>query len=443
MESRKVNAYKVLMYSTPLALFLLLIGGLALSYGRIEATEIETLSPLMYGFASTLLSIIHFILRKGEVTQRRLAIEMLEANMITVLACAAAPIILGIIVPSAIGAFDPISLIWKCVMVAFAGYVISIVLMISILELIGKSRINKIESILGASRTEKIKIAWSKLANIWNEYTKSRVGMVALVTLIIIFAIAIIGPFIAPENPLVPKQFENYTPQPPSDKHWFGTDYEDKDVWSQFLLGGMTALIVSFVAGAISMIIGTLIGILAGYYGKGTDEILMRTTDFFLVIPWFPLMIVLVALLGRSFAVVIFVIGVVSWPDTARIIRAQVLSVKEKMYIERSRALGATDRYIMKTHIFPNVFPLIVVNGIMIIASAIFSESFLDFFGLGDPNTISWGWMLERAQERSAMTNMYWWWVAPPALGIVLLIICFYLIGDTLDSILNPRLKRR
>jgi peptide/nickel transport system permease protein len=442
-KSAKVNASKVLVYAIAISVFLILIGLGVKGDQSIAIAGMEALFAILVGLAGTILSILYLIIIKEQVSQRRLALGMLEVNLATALACPSILIILDMFVISGNFLFDPLVLLVKCFIVGIVGYVISILLMISLVDLIGKSQMEKITTTMGKSRAEKIRIRWSHAVHIWKEFSKSKVGMIALAILVIISVIAIIGPFLIQENPLTPKPFENYTPQPPSNKYWFGTDSEDKDIWSQFLLGGMPSLIVSFVAGAISTIIGTLVGLVAGYYGKGPDEILMRTTDFFLVIPWFPLMIVLVAILGRSFIIIIIVIGIVSWPDTARIIRAQVLSTKQAAYIERSRALGANDFYIIKRHILPNVFPLVVVNGIMIIASAIFSESFLEFFGLGDPNTVSWGWMLERAEESSAMTNLYWWWVTPPAVGIVLLIICFYLVGDTLDSVLNPRLKRR
>ena len=442
-RSVRVNASKVLAYAIVTGIFLILVGLLEMGDRGITAAGMETLFAMPIGLAGTILSIIYLITKKDPITQRGLALGMLKVNLITILCCPAILITLDMITISETVSFDPLALLIKCIIVGITGYILSILLMISLIELIGKSQIEKIETAIGKSRTERIRVDWSHMSSFWREFSKSRIGMIALAIVVIISIISIVGPFLIQENPLVPKPFESLTPQPPSSKYWFGTDAEDKDIWSQFLLGGMPSLIVSFVAGAISTILGTLVGLVAGYYGKGADEILMRTTDFFLVIPWFPLMIVLVAILGRSFWIIIIVIGIVSWPDTARVIRAQVLSTKQAVYIERSRALGASDPWIIRKHILPNVFPLVVVNGVMIIAGAIFSESFLEFFGLGDPNTVSWGWMLERAEESGAMTNLYWWWVTPPSVGIVLLIICFYLVGDTMDSVLNPRLKRR
>jgi len=300
-----------------------------------------------------------------------------------------------------------------------------------------------IRDVLGEAAIEKIKLSGKKLKKIWGQYRQSKSGMFALTLLIIIFIIAIIGPAIALENPNDVKQGGGGLPQPPNGTYWLGTDAQNKDILSQVMYGAGTSLLVGILAGAISLVLGTGIGLAAGYYGRATDEVLMRITDFFLVIPWFPLMIVLVAILGKSLWIVTIVIGVVSWSPTARVVRAAVLSIKEKQYIERSRALGGNTMHIISRHIFPNVFPLIVATSILLVAEAIFSEAFLDFFGLGDPSVVSWGWMLERAYANSAMLNFWWWWIAPPGIAIILLIMSFYLVGDTLDEILNPRLKHR
>jgi peptide/nickel transport system permease protein len=230
---------------------------------------------------------------------------------------------------------------------------------------------------------------------------------------------------------------------PPSKDFLFGADWFGRDTYSLTVFGTRASLIVGFVASVISIVLGTTIGLVAGYFGKVSDEILMRFTDFFLVIPWFPLMIVFVMLMGRSFTNVIIVIGIVSWPSTARIVRSQVLSVKEKAFVERARAIGARSGHIISTHILPNVLPLIFANTILLIANSIFSEAFLDFFGLGPQNTISWGTMLEVANDKSAFSSYAWWTILPPGFCIVALIMAFYLMGDALDEILNPKLRRR
>jgi len=197
------------------------------------------------------------------------------------------------------------------------------------------------------------------------------------------------------------------------------------------------------VATAISVLLGTAIGLSAGYFGKVTDEVLMRVTDFFLVLPWFPLMIVMMAILGQKFLWVVVVIGITSWPSTARIVRSQVLTVKERQFIVRARCVGAGDGHIIRTHILPNVLPLIFANTVLLIAIAIFSEAFLDFFGLGDPSVISWGSMLEQAYGADAFIKGAWWWIGPPGAAIVLMVLAFSLVGYAIDDVLNPKLRRR
>ncbi len=202
-------------------------------------------------------------------------------------------------------------------------------------------------------------------------------------------------------------------------------------------------MLVGIVSTLISMIIGSLIGISSGYYGGAIDAFLMRMTDVFLVIPWLPLMLVLTALLGPSLWNIIFVIGITSWASTARIIRSQTLSIKERPYVERARAIGSGDIHIMTFHILPNVFPLIFANTVLIAAIAILSETTLSFLGMGDPTSSSWGMMLHFAFETGAAIIGAWWWLLPPGIAVVLVVLAFTFVGYALDEVLNPRLRRR
>jgi peptide/nickel transport system permease protein len=193
--------------------------------------------------------------------------------------------------------------------------------------------------------------------------------------------------------------------QPPSREHILGTDDLGRDVFKNLLAGGRISLIVGVLATVISMFLGTIIGITAGYMGKKTDVILMRFTDFFLVIPWLPLVLVLAAILGSSIWNIIFVIGITSWAGTARVVRAQTLSIKERPFIERIRAIGADYKTIMIIHILPNVFPLVFANTILVSVVAIISETTLSFLGLGDVTRPSWGMMLNSAFESGAASS--------------------------------------
>jgi peptide/nickel transport system permease protein len=174
----------------------------------------------------------------------------------------------------------------------------------------------------------------------------------------------------------------------------------------------------------------------------------MRFTDWFLVLPFLPLVIVLSTLIGGGvggggIGLTAFVIGVTSWPGTARLVRSQSLTVKERPYVERARALGASNWHLITRHVLPNVFPIIFANTIIIVAIAILSETTLAFLGLGDPNRISWGVILDQAFSNGAVIVGQWWWVIPPGIAVVLVVLAFTMIGYALDEILNPRLRRR
>ncbi|UCE91537.1 MAG: ABC transporter permease subunit, partial [Methanobacteriota archaeon] len=323
-------------------------------------------------------------------------------------------------------------------------------LMIAALLLAGPSwlilaKYRKDRALITKSDIEKLHLQLKNLRKLWKQFRTRLGAMFGLYLLLFFIIAALFAPWLGTEeNPNDigwARVREQYLP--PSLDNLFGTDFYGRDVYSLTIYGARASLIVGILASLISIILGTVVGVAAGYFGKVSDEILMRVTDFFLVLPWFPLMIVIASLLGRSFTNVIIVIGITSWPSTARIVRAQVMSVKEMGFIERARSIGCRDGHIIQKHVLPNVFPLIFANTILLIANSIFSEAFLDFFGLGDPNVISWGVMLEEAYQYGAFTSFAWWWILAPGSCIVLLIMSFYLIGDALDEIFNPRLRKR
>ncbi len=291
-------------------------------------------------------------------------------------------------------------------------------------------------------------IAWTRrrlsAKRVWATYRKNTMGMIGLFTLIFFIAVAIFAPLIAPKEGLEATCPCNGVPfSPPSWGFPFGTDNFGRSVFTLTVWGARISLLVGLLATAISMLIGSVIGIVAGYYGRMTESVLMRLTDWFLVIPFLPLAIVLASVLGRSLTVIIFVIGVTTWPSTARIIRAQVLSVKTRPYVERSRALGSSSWHLNTRHILPNVAPLIFANTVLTVAIAILSEATLAFLGLGDPLSISWGTILEFAFSAGAAGAGQWWWLIPPGLAIVFVVLGFTLCGFALDEILNPKLRER
>ena len=235
--------------------------------------------------------------------------------------------------------------------------------------------------------------------------------------------------------------------QPPSPQHWLGTDDLQQDILSRVIYGSRVSLEIGLIAAAASMGLGTLIGLLSGFWGGWKDEVLMRLTDVFLVLPWLALMIVLATVLpgGQSVSKVVFVISITGWSYTARIVRAQVLSIKELGFVERAKSIGSSEFHIVRRHIFPNVFPLVFANGIITVALSILSESTLSYIALGPSPTqvVTWGNILYSASQRNAMGNELYWWIIIPGLCIVFVVLAFTFIGYALDEIFNPKLRRR
>jgi peptide/nickel transport system permease protein len=268
-------------------------------------------------------------------------------------------------------------------------------------------------------------------------------GMIGLYILIIFTAIAIFAPLFASSRGLDPTLVNGPILAGPSLHYPLGTDDLGRSILTMTIWGSRISLLVGFMATIITMVIGSLIGIVAGYRGTWMDAALMRITDWFLVIPWLALAIVLASILGPSLITIIVVIGVTSWPSTARVVRAQVLTLKERPYVERARALGASDWHLITRHILPNVFPVIFANTILVVAIAILSETTLSFLGLGDPLRASWGSILEAAYDAGATSLGAWWWLVAPGLAIVLVVLAFTMCGYALDDILNPRIRER
>jgi peptide/nickel transport system permease protein len=274
-------------------------------------------------------------------------------------------------------------------------------------------------------------------------FIRNKMGVAGLVILIVFALLAIFADVIVPEASLSVTNAPGTPLEPPSGRFWLGTDELGRSVLDLVIQGSQISLLVGFLATGISMLIGALIGIMAGYFGGWGDVILMRLTDWFLVIPFLPLAIVLAAILGQSLFIIALVIGITTWPGTARVVRAQVLTLKERPYVERARALGAGHRQIISRHILPNVFPLIFANTILVVAVAILTETTLSFLGLGDPFSVSWGSILEAAFSEGAISLGAWWYLVPPGLCIVLVVLGFTMCGYAFDEILDPRLRKR
>jgi peptide/nickel transport system permease protein len=277
----------------------------------------------------------------------------------------------------------------------------------------------------------------------WREYRRNRIGMVGLAILVLFIAVAVLTPLFVPSSELDVTRATGVPLSPPSTEFPLGTDESGRSVLALVLWGSRVSLLVGFLATVISVVIGSVVGIAAGHFGGWSDSILMRITDWFLVIPFLPLAIVLATVLGPSLTNIAFVIGITSWPGTARIVRAQALAVTSRPYIERARALGAGDWHLITRHILPNVVPLIFANTVLIVAVAILSETTLAFLGLGDPLRVSWGSMLDAAFTQGAASIGAWWYLLPPGLAILLVVLAFTMCGQALEAVLNPRLRGR
>jgi peptide/nickel transport system permease protein len=274
-------------------------------------------------------------------------------------------------------------------------------------------------------------------------FARNKMGVAGLAILTVFVVLALFADVLVPEARLSVTEAPGAPLQPPSSRFWLGTDELGRSVLDLVIQGSQISLLVGFLATAISMLIGALVGISAGYFGGRTGVVLMRLTDWFLVIPFLPLAIVLAAILGRSLFVIALVIGLVTWAGTARVVRAQVLTLKERPYVERARALGASNGQIIARHILPNVFPLIFANTILVVAVAILTETTLSFLGLGDPFSVSWGSILESAFAEGAISLGAWWYLVPPGVCVVLVVLGFTMCGYAFDEILDPRLRDR
>lgn len=265
----------------------------------------------------------------------------------------------------------------------------------------------------------------------------NRSAMIGAIGLMIIILTALLGRLLWPIDPLAlgPGKF-----LPPSLQHIMGTDDLGRDVFARVVLGAQISLVVGVLSALIATMFGCLVGAVAGYFGGLLDEILMRTTEIFQVIPRFLLAIVIVALFGAGLDKIVLVIGLLSWPGTARIIRAQFLVLRSEEFVLSAIMSGASTPRVIWRHILPNVMPYLIVTAFLQMGAAILVESFLSFLGLGDPANPSWGLLLQQAQLylRSA-----WWMTAFPGIALALTIFSLNLLGDGMGMLGDPRASRR
>jgi peptide/nickel transport system permease protein len=300
-------------------------------------------------------------------------------------------------------------------------------------------------------RSERWRLRLRNWRDFGRRYAGRTDGVVGAVILLV-FAVLAIAPdlFVGPLETVTTASGAPL--EPPSLEHIFGTDQARRDMLKLTVHGARISMVIGLMATLITIVIGAVVGIVAGYVGGRWDQLLMRLTDFFLVLPTFVLAIVLSPLIldvigidaelfgiRATLLVIVIVIGITSWAATARIIRSQALSVRERMFVDRARVIGGSGGHIMRRHILPNVINLIVANTVLTFAAAVFTETTLAFIGLGDPFAPSWGQLLNNAQGFGAMGLGAWWTIAPPAFCVVVVILAFTLVGNALDDVLNPK----
>lgn len=266
------------------------------------------------------------------------------------------------------------------------------------------------------------------------------------VVLIMFAVLAIFAPQIAPYDPEKILEDESgtwLTYKRPGPQFWLGTTDMGRDILSQVIHGTRTAFLVGVLAAVMVVVIGTMIGLVAAYFGGWVDQVVMRMVDVVYGIPFLPFAMVLVTVLGGSQWNVIIAISVLLWRETCRVVRSQVLSLKERPFIEVARSSGAGHLRLIFVHLAPNVYPLSVLYGVFAVGWAIITEAGLSFLGFGDAESMSWGKMLQEAYAAQALSQGAWWWIIPPGVAIVLMVMSTYFIAQGIEQVVNPKLRSR
>jgi len=271
--------------------------------------------------------------------------------------------------------------------------------------------------------------------NFWRVLKHNKAAMIGVFVLTLFFGAAISADQLAPYDPL---KTSNETFQTPSRKFLFGTDDLGRDIFSGVIHGAQTSILVGVCVALLSGLIGVFVGAIAGYAGGVWDDFLMRLTELFLIPPQFFLALVIAALFGSSLFNIILILTITSWTTMARLVRAEVLSLKERSFVEASKAMGASPARILFHEILPNAFPLIITKIVLMVGGVILLEAGLEFVGLGDANQISWGYMLHNGQH---FIRDGWWIIAFPSLALAALVLALNVVGDALNSALNPKTR--
>jgi len=271
--------------------------------------------------------------------------------------------------------------------------------------------------------------------NFWRVLKHNKAATVGAIVLILFFGAAVFADQLTPYDPL---RISNETFQSPSRKFLFGTDDLGRDVFSGVIYGAQTSILIGVSVALLSGVIGVFVGAIAGYAGGFWDDVLMRLTELFLIPPQFFLALVIAALFGSSLFNIILILTISSWTTMARLVRAEVLSLKERSFVEASKAMGASPARILFHEILPNAFSLIITKMILMVGGVILIEAGLEFVGLGDANHISWGYMLHNGQH---FIRDGWWIIAFPSLALGALVLALNIVGDALNVALNPKAR--
>lgn len=280
--------------------------------------------------------------------------------------------------------------------------------------------------------------------SVWRFLRGDGYAMTGAVIYFVMFVVAIFAPVLAPHNP---QQMLTVGGSLASNMHpgafFLGTTNMGRDIFSQLLYGTRPTLIVGFLAAFSVVVIGTIVGLIAGFFGGGIDEVLMRITDLAFGIPFIPFVIVLVAFLGPSIWNVVMAMAMLLWRDTARVIRSQVMTLRARSFVEAARLSGASELRILFLHVAPNVLPLSFLYGSLAIGWAILTQAAVSFLGFGDPTVMSWGYMLQDAYVSQALARGAFYWFVPPGICIMLAVMAGFFISRGVEEVLYPRLRRK
>jgi peptide/nickel transport system permease protein len=300
-----------------------------------------------------------------------------------------------------------------------------------------------ITEIIGDRISRSKQVTWQRRIKSFRDglhtFSRNKEAILGLSIIILMVLMGIFAPIIAPYEPTELTGAERLSA--PSADHIMGTTHLTQDVFSQWVYGVRVSLMVGLLSGLSVLTVGSMVGIIAGYYKGMTDMVLMRIVDVLYAIPATPLILVIALFFGSTVWNVIIAMVLILWRTLARVVRSQTLSLSDRPFVKAARATGASDIYIMRAHIAPNLVPLMLIEATFVMASAITLEAGISFLGFGATEMISWGVMLQLTFSSGAISSA-WWWVLPPGLGIMILVLSIFFVGRGIEDVTNPQLER-